>query len=299
MSIRMFEKKLSFQCVTVKFRNLHNLILRSGYRMTGFKRGIIITFLLLFSSAAFCGSCNFNLPYQGLSCHLDLSYKNLSNIKNLLNKGDKFVALTFDDGPSNSRTNSIINVLANHESKATFFLLGERVNKKTFESVKRILEAGHEIGNHSWSHPKLTLLSSEEQLQELEKTNTAIKNITKKDIKWFRPPYGCHDDNLIEHTNQLNMNSILWTVDSLDWQGDRPEILVERVTSNIHNGAIVLFHDHDNKSNTVEALPHIIEIIKKSGYKLVTLSEWEKKVCSAIKAKNIPIEEVHFEGILK
>ncbi|WP_341808285.1 polysaccharide deacetylase family protein [Wolbachia endosymbiont (group E) of Neria commutata] len=258
----------------------------------------IIIFFLLYSNAAFCESCNFNLPYNGLSCNLDLSHKNLSNIKKLLNKGDKFVALTFDDGPSSRRVNDILNVLKKHKSKATFFVLGERINKKTSEIVNKIHEAGHEIGNHSWSHRKLTLLPSEEQMQELEKTNIAIKNITKKDVKWFRPPYGCHDDSLIKNTNQLNMYSILWTVDSRDWQGDKPEILVERVVSNVHNGAIMLFHDHDSRSNTAQALPHIIKILKKSGYKLVTLSEWEKRVCNAIKAKSILVEkEVYFEGI--
>jgi peptidoglycan/xylan/chitin deacetylase (PgdA/CDA1 family) len=247
------------------------------YKITILKNRLIIFFFLLYSSVTFCGGCNFNLPYYGLNCNLELSYKSLSSIKNSLSKDDKFVALTFDDGPSNKRAIDIVNILENHKSKATFFLLGERINKKTSEVVSNIYTAGHEIGNHSWSHKKLTSLSNEEQFQELEKTNTAIKHITEQDIKWFRPPYGCHDDNLIKHTNQMNMCSILWTVDSLDWQGDKPEILVERVISNVHNGAIVLFHDHDSKSNTVEALPHIIKILKESGYKLVTLSEWEKK----------------------
>lgn len=235
-------------------------------------QGWLITIsLLLCSSATFCG--NFKLPYCRLSCSPDLSYKNLCNIKKLLNNDDKFVALTFDDGPSNNRTNDIINVLEGYEVKVTFFVLGERI-KKTFEIVKKIHEAGHELGNHSWSHRKLTSLSSEEQLQELEKTNIALKSVTGRDVKWFRPPYGCHDSNLIENANRLNMYSILWTVDSLDWQGDKPEILVKRVLSNIHNGAIILFHDHDNKSNTIEALPQIIKILKESGYAFITLSEW-------------------------
>ncbi|OJH30787.1 Peptidoglycan-N-acetylglucosamine deacetylase [Wolbachia endosymbiont of Armadillidium vulgare] len=260
----------------------------------------IIAFLLLYSSAVFCSDCNFNLPYRGLSCDLDLSYRNLSNIKKLLNNKDKFVALTFDDGPSYNRAGDIINILESNKTKATFFVLGERINKKTYEIVKKIHEAGHELGNHSWSHRKLTSLSSEEQLQELEKTNIAIKNVTEQSVKWFRPPYGCHNDNLIENTNRLNMYSILWTVDSLDWQGDKSEILIERIVSNAHNGAIILFHDHDNKSNTVEALPQIIEILKKSGYEFVTLSEWEERVCNVVKARNVPIKGggMHFKGIL-
>ncbi|MGL9681424.1 MAG: hypothetical protein ACR5K2_00105 [Wolbachia sp.] len=83
---------------------------------------------------------------------------------------------------------------------------------------------------------------------------------------------------MIENTNRLNMYSILWIVDSLDWQGDKPEILVKRVISNVRNGAIMLFDDHDNKSNTVEALPQIIEILRRLCYEPVTLSEWEEKI---------------------
>jgi peptidoglycan/xylan/chitin deacetylase (PgdA/CDA1 family) len=213
---------------------------------------------------------------------MNLSHRSLSNVKKLLNKEDKFVAITFDDGPSYNTVNTIIDILKTHESKATFFLLGERINKKIHETVRKIHEAGHEIGNHSWSHKKLTSLSDNEQFQELERTNTAIKNIIQEDIKWFRPPYGCHDENVLKNVNLLNMYSILWTVDSLDWKNDKSEVLVERVISAVHNGAIILFHDHDSRANTVEALPRIITILKKSGYKLVTLSEWEKKVCSAL-----------------
>lgn len=254
-----------------------------------------VVFFLLHSSIAFCGNCNFNLPYSGLDCNIDLSHKSLNNIKTFLNKKDKFVALTFDDGPSYNVTNSIISVLEDYKSKATFFLLGERINKKTYKIVEKIHKAGHEIGNHSWSHRKLTLLNNEEQFQELEKTNIAIKRVINKELKWFRPPYGCHDNSVIKNANKLNMDSILWTIDSLDWQGDKPEVLIERVTSSLHNGAIILFHDHGNKSNTVQALPQIITILKKSGYKFVTLSEWEKKVCNALKESTL---KNYFKSIL-
>ncbi|MDN5248176.1 MAG: polysaccharide deacetylase family protein [Wolbachia endosymbiont of Tyrophagus putrescentiae] len=238
----------------------------------------------LFFSAAFCNGCNFNTQNNGLSCNIDLSYKGLSNTKNLLkDKEDKFIALTFDDGPSYTTTSAIVDVLEAHELKATFFLLGERLNKKTYNVVKRIHETGSEIGNHSWSHRKLTSLSSDEQFQELEKTNAAISKIIKKDIKWFRPPYGCHNQNVIKHVNSLNMYSILWTIDSLDWQNDKPEVLVKRVINNVHNGAIVLLHDHERKSNTLKALPEIITTLKKSGYRFVTLSEWEEEICDLVR----------------
>ncbi|WP_261722509.1 polysaccharide deacetylase family protein [Wolbachia pipientis] len=209
------------------------------------------------------------------------------NIKKLLhNNEDRFIALTFDDGPSSlARVNSILNVLEEHNAKATFFLLGERINSSSRnKAVKKIYNAGHEIGNHSWSHRKLTTLSSEEQFQELEGTNIAIERIIGKGVKWFRPPGGSHDESVINHAKQLNMCSILWTIDSLDWRGENPEVLVERVISSVHNGAIILLHDH-HRQNTVEALPRIITILTKLGYSLVTLSEWEEKVCDALGKK--------------
>lgn len=259
--------------------------------MKELRRVLVIIVLLLYSNKNSCGDCNFNLSYRGLSCNLDLSHKNLNNIKKLLNNNNKFVALTFDDGPSNNKAGDILNVLEDYKTKATFFLLGERINKKTSEIVRKIYETGHELGNHSWSHRKLTLLTSEEQLQELEKTSIAIKNVTEQDVKWFRPPYGCHNDNVIENANRLSMYSVLWTVDSLDWQGGKPEILVERVVSNVHNGAVILFHDHNNRSNTVEALPKVIEVLKKLGYELITLSEWEERVCDVVETKSVSKEE--------
>ncbi len=146
-------------------------------------RKLVIFFFLLYSSIAFSNSCGFNLQYCGLSCDLDLSYKGLNSIKKLLSGSDKFVALTFDDGPSYSKINNILDALEKHESKATFFVLGGRINARTFNVIEKIHKAGHELGNHSWSHRKLTSLSSEEQMQELDKTNLAIKSITKEDVK--------------------------------------------------------------------------------------------------------------------
>ncbi|WP_246168566.1 polysaccharide deacetylase family protein [Wolbachia endosymbiont of Ctenocephalides felis wCfeT] len=107
----------------------------------------------------------------------------MNSIKKLLSGSDKFVALTFDDGPSYSKINNILDALEKHESKATFFVLGGRINARTFNVIEKIHKAGHELGNHSWSHRKLTSLSSEEQMQELDKTNLAIKSITKEDVK--------------------------------------------------------------------------------------------------------------------
>ncbi|WFW29715.1 MAG: polysaccharide deacetylase family protein [Wolbachia endosymbiont of Menacanthus eurysternus] len=254
---------------------------------TGLKKWVVMIFIFLYPTTIVFSSCNFNLSYRGLSCDLDLSYKNLNDIKKLLNKNDKFVALTFDDGPSNNKISDIFSILEKYKIKVTFFLLGKYINENTSKILRIIHGAGHELGNHSWSHRKLIFLSRKEQLQELEKTSMKIKNITKQNVKWFRPPYGCYNDSLIENINLLDMHSILWTVDSLDWRGDEPEVLIERVVNNMHNGAIVLFHDHNNKSNTIKALPQIIKILKKLGYKFVTLSEWEDKVCDVMRTKNI------------
>ncbi|WP_246228220.1 polysaccharide deacetylase family protein [Wolbachia endosymbiont of Litomosoides brasiliensis] len=104
---------------------------------------------MLHPRAIFYGDCNFNLLYCGLNCNLGLSYKNLGDIKRLLNNSGKFITLTFDDEPSGNRVNDVINILENCKTKATFFPLGERINKKTSEVVEKVYNAGHKLGRHS------------------------------------------------------------------------------------------------------------------------------------------------------
>lgn len=154
--------------------------------------------------------------------------------------------------------------------KATFFLVGQWVDKYP-ESVKALADAGHEIENHSDTHPHLTQCSSEAIITELEGCNEKIKKITGKEPKLHRCPYGDYNDTVIRTVRSIGMEPIQWNVDSLDWKNLGVTPMVERVTKNLAPGAIVLFHN--NSQYITEALPIILDAILEEGYEIVPVSE--------------------------
>ncbi len=154
--------------------------------------------------------------------------------------------------------------------KATFFLVGQWVDKYP-ESVKALADAGHEIENHSDTHPHLTQCSSEAIITELEGCNEKIKKITGKEPKLHRCPYGDYNDTVIRTVRSIGMEPIQWNVDSLDWKELSAPEITQRVLSNITGGRIVLFHNA--ALHTPEALPGIIEALQKDGYTLCSVSE--------------------------
>jgi hypothetical protein len=136
-----------------------------------------------------------------------------------------------------------------------------------------MLNAGCEIGNHSWQHPMLTTLSAEAQLAELHQTDDLLAT-NGIPVKWFRPPYGAYDS--VTHTIAQNegLETILWSVDSQDWKGGEPDVIARRVIENLSPGAVVLMHSI--KTHTVAALPKILAYAKENKYRFVTLSEWKQ-----------------------
>lgn len=170
----------------------------------------------------------------------------------------------------NEDTEELIEILGKYNVKATFFLVGQWVDKYP-ESVKALADAGHEIENHSNTHPHLTQCSSETIIEELEGCNEKIKKITGKEPKLHRCPYGDYDNNVIHTVRSIGMEPIQWNVDSLDWKEISAPEITQRVLSNITSGSIVLFHNA--ALHTPEALPGIIEALQKDGYTLCTVSE--------------------------
>lgn len=180
----------------------------------------------------------------------------------------KIVALTFDDGPGYESTDRILNTLKRHDVKATFFVLGSKVEQNP-EMLKKIHNEGHEIASHSYSHPNLTKLKKEEVTQQLKQTNTAIKNTVGTDTIYLRPPYGAYNKE-IEDTSKQKI--ILWNVDSQDWQLRDGEKIKVHVLGNLSPQSIVLFHDiYDSSADAVEK---IIPELKKQGYEFVTTSQY-------------------------
>ncbi|WP_193323616.1 polysaccharide deacetylase family protein [Bacillus paralicheniformis] len=181
--------------------------------------------------------------------------------------GGKRVALTFDDGPHPKNTLKIIDLLDKYDAKATFFMLGNRVNFYP-EIAKKVADAGHELGNHTWNHKDLSTLSKEEGIQEVEQTNEIIKSTTGRESTAFRPPYGAVNEKV---QNSISTPSVFWTIDTLDWQSHNPNEILKIVKENIKDGSIILMHDiHETSAQAVEP---ILKYLKTEGYECVTVSE--------------------------
>ena len=185
-------------------------------------------------------------------------------------RDDKCVSLTFDAAWGNEDTQTLIDILGKYNVKVTFFVVGAWVEKYP-ESVKALAEAGHEVMSHSDDHAHFSQLTSAQITENLDACNDKIEAITGARPTLFRCPYGEYDDHVIEAVKSLGMHAIQWDVDSLDWKEyDAPTIL-DRVTTSVAPGSIVLFHNA--ALHTPEALPDIIEYLLSNGYRIVPVSE--------------------------
>ncbi len=183
---------------------------------------------------------------------------------------DKVVSISFDAAWGNEDTEMLIEILGKYDINATFFLVGDWVDKYP-ESVRALHDAGHEIMNHSSSHPHMSKLSREQILKELNDCNDKIETITGVRPILFRAPYGEYNDLLLDTVQSLGMYTIQWDVDSLDWKNPTSSEIAQRVISKVQPGSIVLFHNA--AVNTPGALPTIIETLLSEGYTFVPISE--------------------------
>ncbi|MBD8069694.1 polysaccharide deacetylase family protein [Bacillus sp. PS06] len=179
----------------------------------------------------------------------------------------KRVALTFDDGPHPENTVKIVDLLERYDAKATFFMLGSRVDFYP-NIVKKMAEAGHELGNHTWNHKDLTLLSSDQIELEVKDTNRIIQEATGQIPSVFRPPYGATNKSV---ESVIGIPSVLWTIDTLDWKSHDPNQVLKIVQDNVKDGSIILMHDIHG--STVEAVELVLKYLQKEGYQCVTVSE--------------------------
>ena len=171
----------------------------------------------------------------------------------------------------NDDTNTLIQILKEYDVPATFFVVGAWVDKYP-ESVKELSDAGHQVQNHSNTHPYMTQLSRAQMTDELTACNEKIKTITGVSPTLFRPPYGDYDNAVVEAVEGLSMYAIQWSVDSLDWKDNATaESIYNRVVSKVTNGSIVLFHN--DAEHTPEALPNILKTLKDEGYEFVFISD--------------------------
>lgn len=187
---------------------------------------------------------------------------------------EKLVALTFDDGPDDYYTPIILDILKEKNVPATFFVLGTQITYFP-EMMKRIVNEGHGIGNHSWSHPDFKHKWSSKVREEILSTQQEIQKVVGRKPDLIRPPHGSFTKADMAVFNEIGMKSILWSVDTLDWSGTKADEIVETVHRQISPGGIILQHDFQSKARilngSVEALPRIIDGLKKQGYKFVTV----------------------------
>ena len=185
-------------------------------------------------------------------------------------RDNKAVSLTFDAAWGNEDTEELIDILSRYGVKATFFLVGQWVDKYP-ESVKALYDAGMEIGNHSNEHPHMAKLSEKQITDEIAACNEKVTSITGTEPKLFRCPYGEYNDQVIATVNGMGMLPIQWNVDSLDWKGIGAQEIYNRVTNAVVPGSIVLFHNA--AEHTPEALGDIIEYLLAEGYEIVPVSQ--------------------------
>jgi peptidoglycan-N-acetylglucosamine deacetylase len=182
-----------------------------------------------------------------------------------------YIAMTFDDGPSATLTPKLLDILAAHHIKATFFVIGENVAEHP-EIVARAAREGHQIGNHSWSHPNFAKMSDAGVRSQLQRTDDAIKSATGARPTLLRPPYGSittREKHWIH--DQFGYQIILWDVDPYDWKRPGPSVVRSRILKETRRGSIVL--SHDIHPGTIEAMPSALDALEAKGFKFVTVSE--------------------------
>ena len=182
-----------------------------------------------------------------------------------------YVALTFDDGPNATLTPKLLDLLAARHLKATFFVVGQNAADHP-EILKRAVREGHEIANHSWSHPNLGKMSDEAVRRELQKTDDAIVAAIGKRPALLRPPYGSITARQKKWIHEeFGYRIIIWDVDPLDWKRPGPSVVTARILKETHAGSIVLAHDIHPP--TIEAMPATFDQLMKKGFKSVTVTE--------------------------
>ncbi|MEH7460900.1 polysaccharide deacetylase family protein [Bacillus thuringiensis] len=184
------------------------------------------------------------------------------------NPSKKMIALTINVAWGNEYLSRMLEVLQKHNVKATFFLEGRWV-KENLRFAKMIADADQEVGNHSYTHPDMKTLSLSAIQEQLEKTNQVIEAATNQRVRWFAPPSGSFRDDVVHTAARLQMGTIMWTVDTIDWKHPEPHVLLQRVLSKVHPGAIILMHP---TSSSAESLDTLISNLKEKGYTVGNVS---------------------------
>src|SRR5690625_2345746 len=181
----------------------------------------------------------------------------------------QMIALLINVSWGNEYIPTILKTLDKHEVKATFFIEGKWA-KENADLVRMIHEKGHLIGNHAYNHPDMAKISQTEKTRQIDQTNHILEAIIGYRPKWFAPPSGSYNDSVIQTAHDLQMETILWTVDTIDWKNPSVSVMINRVMGNIHPGATILMHPTEA---VAQGLENLIDDIKHEKYKLGTIED--------------------------
>jgi peptidoglycan/xylan/chitin deacetylase (PgdA/CDA1 family) len=195
-----------------------------------------------------------------------------------LARGNKQIALTYDDGPNDPHTLRLLEVLARHDVCATFFMIGRYVRQRP-DIALEVARAGHVIGNHTFTHPILTFESAAQTQTELVKCRSALTDAVGEHSNLFRPPFGGRRPATLRIAHELGLEPVMWNVTGYDWNAPPAAQIVDKVGRRIQGGDVILLHDGGHKemgadrSQTVIATDNLIRKYKDEGFEFVTVAE--------------------------
>jgi peptidoglycan-N-acetylglucosamine deacetylase len=195
-----------------------------------------------------------------------------------LDRKSRKLALTYDDGPNDPHTFKLLEVLAKHDVRATFFLIGRHVEKRP-DIVRQLAQSGHVIGNHTYTHPNLIFCSAAQTKIQIQECTAALTEAVGDHSRLFRPPFGGRRPSTLRVVRSLGLQPVMWNITGWDWKAPPAEQIVQKVSSKIRGGDVILLHDGDDgkmgadRSQTVIATDRLIERYKNEGYEFVTVAE--------------------------
>lgn len=204
-----------------------------------------------------------------------------------LERGSKQLALTYDDGPNDPHTFRLLEVLSKHNVHATFFLIGRYVKQRP-DIVREIAKSGHVIGNHTFTHPLLTLKSAAQIRQELTTCRGAIQDAIGEHSNLFRPPFGGRRPAVLRIAREVGLEPVMWNVTGYDWNAPPAEVIERKVSRRIRGGNVVLLHDGGHvqmgadRSQTVIATDHLIARYKAEGYSFASIPEMMETMLASV-----------------
>lgn len=217
-----------------------------------------------------------SIPIEKLGLTIDINegktepeWKKIETTTKIIDPNQKSVALTFDDGPS-VYTEELLNILKKYDASGTFFVIGNKVEIYS-DTMRRMVQEGNEIGNHSYNHKWLTKVSDQEFLNQINQTQQIVKKVTGFTPRLMRPTYGAVNQSLRKRS-QLKI--VMWDVDTRDWESHNIDRILKKTVQNTKDGSIILMHD--TKKQTVTILEKLLKQLKEEGYQFVTVSELDK-----------------------